>query len=254
MARGKRGQVAIFVILALILVASIILFFTIERKVTTSVQEGFNAGAYIQQCAREYVDEAVELMLPQGGFIEPTNFRTYNKIHVAYLCENEGSYKGCVNQHPEFLSEMSREIENYAEPRIGRCFDNMKSEIEKRRGEVSYGAMDVNVSLAPDRVILEIEKSTTITIQESTQTINNYKVEVLSPLRELGRIANEIASQEARGQNCYFEYVGHNILYPKYKITPFMMSDGTAIYTIKDKRSGKELNIAIRSCAGPAGF
>lgn len=252
MAGNKRGQVAIFVILALILVASIILFFTIERKVTTSVQEGFNAGAYIQQCAQEYVDEAVEIMLPQGGFIEPTNFKTYNKIPVAYLCENEGSYKGCVNQHSEFLSEMSREIKNYAEPRVARCFDNMKSEIERRRGEVSYGAMDVNVSLASDRVILEIERSTAITIQESTQTIDNYKVEVLSPLRELGRIANEIASQEA--QSCSFEFGGYDILYPRYKVQPFIMSDGTTIYTIKDKRSGKELNIAIRSCAVPAGF
>jgi hypothetical protein len=34
----------------------------------------------------------------------------------------------------------------------------------------------------------------------------------------------------------------------------FTLSDSTKIYTIKDKETGKEFNIATRGCAIPAGI
>ena len=62
----------------------------------------------------------------------------------------------------------------------------------------------------------------------------------------------EISNQEAK--YCYFEYVGYMLLYPKMDIEKFAMSDSTKIYTLKDKKSDKEMNIAIRSCAIPPGI
>jgi hypothetical protein len=44
------------------------------------------------------------------------------------------------------------------------------------------------------------------------------------------------------------------ILYPRFDIRKVAMSDSTKIYTIEDKYSEKEMNIAIRSCVIPPGI
>ena len=93
-----------------------------------------------------------------------------------------------------------------------------------------------------------------MTIRErgNTQIIDGFDVQIISPLYDLVNVAVEIANQEAK--YCYFEYVGYQVLYPNFDIRKFAFSEGTKIYTIKDKYSDKEMNIAIRSCAIPPGI
>ncbi len=250
--RNKKGQVMIWVILAIALVASMILFFTIDRHPIITTQRDFNANNYIESCVREHVNDAVNEMIPHGGFIEPVNFKVYDDIKIEYLCENIGNYLPCVNQHPMLLNEMKLEIKNYIEPRVEQCFADFKREIESRNGNVEYGPMNIEVSLGPDRVYTNIARRTTITQNGETTTADEYNFEIVNPLYDLGNVAIEIASQEAK--YCYFEYVGYMILYPRFSIEKFAMSDSTKIYQIKDKKTNKELNIAIRSCAIPAGI
>ena len=85
-----------------------------------------------------------------------------------------------------------------------------------------------------------------------SQDFSSFATALKNPLYDIAYVANEIASQEAKF--CYFEYVGFNILYNKFDIKKYTLSDSTKIYTIKDKQSGEEMNIAVRGCAIPAGF
>ena len=173
-------------------------------------------------------------------------------MKVAYLCENIGNYKPCINQHPMLLNEIKEEIRTYVSPRIEQCFSELKNEIEKKKGTVSYGPMSVDVLLGPTRVYLKIDKKITVKNWDDTRTFDSLSFEMVNPVYDLANVAIEIASQEAK--YCYFEYVGYMVLYPQFDIRVHMMSDSTSIYTIKDKKSGKEMNIAIRSCAIPPGI
>ena len=65
-------------------------------------------------------------------------------------------------------------------------------------------------------------------------------------------IAMGIDEQEA--EYCYVEYVGYRILYPRYSIEPYYMSDPTVIYTVRDTLTNEKMMVAIRSCAIPAGI
>jgi len=151
-----------------------------------------------------------------------------------------------------FLNEMKTEIANYGMPMIEQCFSNLKNEMEKRNYDVELGMMDIDVSFGPDRVFLDLIRKIKLTKNDEVQSFDNLKIEIISPLYNLGLVAIEIASQEAK--YCYFEYVGYMILYPRFSIDKFAMSDSTKIYSIKDKKTEKELNIAIRSCAIPPGI
>ena len=249
---NKKAQLMLWVILAIFLVAAMILFLYIDRKPTITTNQEFNPESYMDKCVRQYVDEVVEKMLPQWGFVNPENTKTYNGINVTYLCQNKGNYLPCVNQHPMLLNEMKSEIINYIQPKIEKCFSDFKTEVEKRDGKVEYGITNMNLNFGPKRIYIFIDKKTTMAFGEETRNIPDYRIEIINPLYDLASVAIEIASQEAN--YCYFEYVGYMILHPEFKITKFTFDDSTKVYTIEDKSSSKKINIAVRGCAIPPGI
>ena len=250
---NKKAQVAIFVLEALVIAAMIIVLFLIGKKPgILPISGDVSIQKSIEKCAKDSTNEAVEKMLPQGGFVEPENYKVRKNIKVIYLCQNIGYYKPCINQHPMFINEEIREIENYVKPRVEQCFLDMKNEYEKRSYSVDMDSMQLNVSLGSDRIYIFIGRKITLAKNEQSQTFNEYNIEVMNPLYDLSKVAIEIASQEAK--YCYFEYVGYMILYPRFSIEKFAFSDSTKIYTIKDKYTNKEMNIAIRGCAIPPGI
>ncbi len=251
---NKRGQMAIWVILAIGLVVTIILFFLlrgeIKPEISGKIEE--NPSGFISNCVKKHVNEIVDIILPQGGFIKPEHSKIHKGINVSYLCYNSGNYYPCVNEHPMLINEIKEEIKKYIAPKIEQCFQDYKSEMEKRNAIIELGDMDLELKLAPERIFVNVEREIEIKSKEQSFSYDRFDVEIISPLYNLARVSMEIASQEA--EYCYFEYVGYMILYPKFKINRESLSDSTEIYSILDKKSGKEMNIAMRGCAIPPGL
>jgi len=157
--RSKKGQIAIWVILALVLVGAILLFAFMQKKPLAGGAAGFEIEPYIQQCVSQAVNEAVEIMLPQGGFLSPANFRIYNDTNISYLCLHTGFFKPCINQHPMLINEMSREIEGYIKPRVDSCFNSLSKEVDNKNGELTLGEMSFNVSMAPEKIFVNIKRA-----------------------------------------------------------------------------------------------
>jgi hypothetical protein len=250
--KNKRGQIAIAVIIAILIVAIILIVFGVGRRPSVEVTAETNPQAFVEKCTRDATEEAIELLLPQGGFIEPEDFKLYNDIKISYLCKHRGHYRPCINQHPMFLNEIKREIANHVQPQVEQCLLNLKSELEKRQYEVGLYRVNTSVSLGPDRVITAITGRVTIAKGEETRGFERIEAEVKNPLYDLASIAMSIANSEAI--YCYFEYVGYMSLYPRFQIKKTSVSDSTSIYTIIDRESDKEMNIAIRGCVIPAGI
>ncbi|MBX4196882.1 hypothetical protein KW805_04815 [Candidatus Pacearchaeota archaeon] len=248
----KRGQMAIWIILAIVLVGTMILFFTVERKVNTTQPEILSPELQVRQCTKEAVNSVLAQTLPHGGFVEPRNTKLYKGINISYLCDNIGFYKPCINQHPLLIKEMNAEIKEKITPELQTCFSIIDGDYASRNAELETGPLSFDVRLAPGRVYVDINRSMTITQRGSSRTFSSYQVEIPSPAYDLGSIASEIASQEAK--YCYFEYVGYMLLYPSFRISKTALPDSTKIYTITDKKSGDAMNIAIRSCAIPQGI
>lgn len=252
---NKKGQMMIWVIVALGLVIIIIIFFlfrggVVKPGIEERVEE--DPRGFISDCTERYADESVDIMLPQGGFIEPEHAKMYEGINVSYLCYNSGNYNPCINEHPLLVNEIKNEMKDYIVPRVEQCFNDYKTEIEKRQGKVDLGTMALGINFAPDRIFVSIDRDVNLRIKEQSYNYNKFDIEMISPVYNLARVAMEIASQEAK--YCYFEYVGYMILYPEFKIERDILSDYSEIYSIEDKKSGKKMNIAVRSCAIPPGL
>lgn len=252
--KSKRGQMTIFVILAIAIVGAIILFFLLRDNANPLIEERISEdpSIYIGSCTKRHVNDIVDIILPQGGFSDGGNRKMFNGINVTYLCYNSGNYLPCINEHPVLLSEIKKEIKKYIEPRIDECFLNYKKEIENRNGIVELGEMKIDLELIKDRIFVYIERKINMEIKDQTYEFNDYEIEIINPIYNIARVAMEIASQEAK--YCYFEYVGYMVLYPRFNIERFALPDSSEIYSIIDKQSGKKMNIAVRSCAIPPGL
>lgn len=248
----SRAQVTAWVILTIFIVALLLAFFIFKGKpVDQGIRDTF-IRPDVEKCSTKALEEVINIILPQGGFVNPANFKTYKDINISYLCRNVGSFLPCINQHPMFLNEIKREILDYTTPRVEKCFSNMKDDYVKKGYEADVSHMNISVEMAPNRVFLDIRGKITLVKGEETKTYDNFDVGITSPAYDLINTAIVIAENEAK--YCYFEYVGYMMLHPELDIKKYTMSDYTRIYSIEDKLSGKTMNIAIRSCAIPTGL
>jgi hypothetical protein len=249
----NRGQITIFVVIALLLVAAIIIFFFIFRGSEISLRQDFdNPQGFIDNCIREELRDTVDIMLPQGGFVSPEDYIIHDNSRVAYLCKNINYSEPCVTQHPRYITRIEEEIEVNIEEKIEQCFVLFENELEKRNYEYGGENVEIDVALKPGAIETTIYRDFSFNKQGVTRTFHEFAVAINSPLYDLAHVANEIASQEAKF--CYFEYVGFNLLYPDIDIRKDSLSDSTEIYTLTHKKTGDEMNIAIRGCVIPAGF
>jgi hypothetical protein len=248
----KKAQIAIWVVIAMVLVASILLYFFVNKSNITTTQTMFNPQQAIEKCTEDAVNEATDIMLPQGGFLEPNYYKLHNGTKIVYLCHTPEYFKTCINLHPMLLAEIKEQIRDYIKPKVEQCFDFMKDEAGKRNIVVGLGEMKLNVSLALGRIFVNVTRETKITEKETTRILEDYGFEILNPIYKLANIANDIANGESSG--CNFNYLTYMFVKQDVDIRKNTLSDYTRLYKITDKDSGKEMNIAIRSCAIPVGL
>lgn len=247
MSWGQRGQVTIWVIVAIAIVAVMGLIFFISGGPTLLTGQEINPQAYISSCMKDAAEEALDIMLPQGGFIQPKSSRIYNDINITYLCYTDSYYFPCINQHPAYISELREEVLNYVKPKTEQCFNDLKKELEKRDYSVAFNSpLTMEVELVQNKVKLSAERDVVVKKQEETRTLSKFEDEVISPLYNLANAAIDAVNSEVK--YCGFEYIGYMLIHPEFDIRLDRMSDATKIYTIKDINSGKELNIAVRGC------
>ncbi len=250
--KNKKGQLAIFIIIALILVVVIILLFLLISQPDLSTPDTQNPNLYIEKCAKDSVKEAIEILLPRGGSIEPTNYKLYQDEKRTYLCSTNNFYERCIHQEPLLAEHIEKEITEYAKPRIEQCFLSLKQELESKNYAVEMGGMEVQTRLLPKKVEIEINRDFVIKKNDVEQRFKRFRGEIINPLYDLVVVALEIIKQEARF--CNFERVGYMMFYPDYDIQKFSASDGSDVYTIKERASEEEFVFAVRSCVMPAGL
>jgi len=151
-----------------------------------------------------------------------------------------------------FIEEVRDEVYNYINPRIDNCFKTTENEMKKRGITLLVGEQYLNISLAYGKIFVNIEREVTLTKGSDSRSYSKFNFDIENPLYDLVRVAIEISNQEA--QNCFFDYGGYSLIYPKFRINKQVLSDSTKIYKIVDVETDKEMAIAIRSCAIPRGI
>ena len=248
---NKKGQITIFIILAiLIVIAIVVLFFFLGRNYTQS-RETQDTQSYIDKCIRDYLQVSAQKILEGGGKIEPQSYLMYKSEKYNYLCYQQNYYLTCVNQFPMLKSVVEDEIKKDIDFQVRKCFDNLKQDLQDNGFDVSDSSLDFSVELVPGRILVEVDKKIDINKAESSESFSKFDSQILSPLYGLVMIAREIVNQES--QYCNFEYNGYMLLHPEYNIKRIDYDD-SKVYLLTDTKTGKLFKFAVRSCAFPPGF
>lgn len=255
--KSKRGQVSVFIIIGVVIVAGVVFYFLLAGKKAPVISKPVltDPEILIEKCAEDAAVEAIEIMLPQGGYLNPENYKLYNNTKVQYLCYTTLFYQTCINQEPLYIKHLQDEITGYITPKIEDCFSDLKSNLEQEGYTVKVADMKVSTALSKGSVKISIDRDFRMNKQETAKIIEKFESVFNSPVYKMGILAQEIANEEAK--YCYFEYVGYMLLYPDMSISKKHVGQGSSagkIYTITDKDSKKVLNMAVRSCEVPAGF
>ena len=252
--KTRKAQVSIFVIIAVILVVIVGLFFFLKDKVGIKfggVNQDFitNPEIFIDSCLQPSVRETADLMIKQGGYVNPTLYRDFENERVAYLCYQEDYYYSCVNQEAVLLTHLKDEIREAILPDMNDCFKQLEDGIKRSGGSFTRSNLNYEIKLDSKRITVEISLDGKI---EKSGEMNNVKAMrsvITHPLYDLAVVVQEITRQEA--EHCDFEQLGFMLFYPHIGVEKFVTGDDTTVYTVIDRESNKNFRFAVRSCVVP---
>lgn len=249
---NRKGQVTIFIILALILIVGIIFIFLLRQAPELEIVSEENPQAFIESCTRDAVEEALDLIMIHSGSLEPKGTIMYEGKNISYLCYNSLYYRPCINQQPLLIEHIEDELYKYVKPRISNCFQSLKTSLEPRYEVAMEDNWDLTTKLTPSGVEININRDFKMQRGDNVRSFSLFKINILHPIYGLAEIAMEIINAEAR--YCNFDTLGFMIIYPKYDINKFRTGDSTTIYSVKGIANNKIFRFAVRSCAIPPGF
>jgi len=249
---NKRGQVGVFIIIALVVVVGIVLAVVLipKFKSSDSAVNSDNPKAYLESCLKEETLENLKLIGEGGGYLNPLGVVMHNGVEYKYLCYTNENYRPCILQDALIKDRIEIEMNNALKNKVDECVKSFSQDSERRGNKVSVSKVSSNVELNSNNLAINVFAPMTIT-GESTRNFNNFKIEYPSKMYELSFVATSILSYESTYGNSeittYLQY------YPNLIIEKTKIDDGSTIYIVSDVISNEKFAFASRSLVWPPG-
>jgi hypothetical protein len=253
---GKRGQLTIFIILAILIIAlALLIYFLYPKLKGGGGGDSDNPYSYIETCMKEKIQNTVETISLQGGSIDPTFYYSYEGEKVTYLCYINQYYKPCVVQQAMLIPHIQSEIENAIKEDTTFCFNSLKESYLKKGYDVSLtevipGANPATVVLGPEKVSTTFNYKLTLTKSE-TNTYENFQIILEDSIYEFANIAESIISYEALYGDA--ETTNYMNIYHDLKVEKKKQVDESSVYILTNRDSERKFMFASRSYAFPPG-
>lgn len=249
---GKKGQVTIFIIIAVAVVGvAIALYFLIPSIRTTGGSVDQNPEAFIEQCLHSDFQDAVKTISLQGGSLEPESYFTYNDVNIQYLCYTNEDLKTCVVQKPLLRQDIESELESEISPLVEKCFSLLKQNYEGKGYTTDLKSGKTSITILPNKVSADFDYIFTITKGE-TERYDSFDIVLDNNLYQFLSITKSIVEWEATlGDADPSRYMA---FYPGLKVEKNLRDDGTRIYTLTERNTGYIFQFAVRSFVFPPGY
>ena len=256
----KRGQVTIFVIIAIIIVGAIALFLIFGTDIgeRIGIAPETNPESFLDSCLKDKVKEGIEIISMRGGSLNNPLNKSYlfkdkkSPIDISYLCYNQNDYLPCVNQEPMLFQHLENEIKDYISDNVTTCFNDLEASLKRQGYSVQKELRSFEVKLQPKRVVIETDSEITLTKAGETSKQEDFRIFVGSRLYEIAEVVLEIVNKEATA--CEFSHYDM-FLYPKFDINTIgPTADSSIIYLVRHEDSNEEFRFAVRGCVVPPGY
>lgn len=255
--RNKKGQLTIFIILAIAIVVIVTLLFLERGNLPISITPE-TPISQIKSCiiGNENQGDSLKSLIVklsnQGGTLVPKNYFLYQDNKIEYLCYTEEIYKECVMQKPLLKNDIERELKDELASKIDKCLENFKNSYQSKGYEVSFKKPKVSVELIPKTVVVSLENVDLKISKEKTEIYKTIKADFVSKIYNFAMISSSIINLEARYGDS--ETMIYMINYPSMRVEKKKQSDGTAVYILTDKETNEKFMFASKSLVLPPGI
>ncbi len=176
---NKRGQVTIFIIIAIILIASVVLFFTFREKlgIFTS-QSNQPIYLFVESCVEDTGRDAIYYIIQNGGYMFSPELSTSEGIPYYY-------YNG-KNYMPT-KTDIEEQISSYIEQTLSYCTEEFVGFPEFN---ITEREIKAKTTIKDEEIILDVEYPLSITKEDDTTLFKEFK-NIRIPVR-LGIIYNSV--------------------------------------------------------------
>jgi hypothetical protein len=248
--KGKKGQITLFVILAIIIVAAILVFFFyVQPRFFPSTKGELTYAS----CIEDSINRNVNALGASAGFNKNFFSYRYSGQNIPYLCYTSLFYAPCVMQKPFLKQHFEQNLLEKSAPEIENCIDTAIENMKAKGYTLSspLTKKEISISIKPEQIVVNIGPP--IVMEKGGSESYNFKpVIVSSPLYEMLMISTSILQFEGKFGDSDVNLMMD--LYPSYIIQKIRDSDENKVYILQDKISGIKFQFASRSYAWPSGY
>jgi hypothetical protein len=159
---NRRGQVTIFIIIAIVIIGGVIAYFALRDGFGTSIPEDMRpVYDYYVSCLEETASQGIALMGSQGGYIEAPKFEA-GSAYIPFSSQLDFFGQGVpywmyvsgnnfLKEQVPTKNEMERQLAGYVEERLVDCdfgdFELSGYDVYVEEGEVSVDINDLSVDV-----------------------------------------------------------------------------------------------------------
>lgn len=248
--RERRGQVAIFVIVAIVILAVFIWLLVFPKLPVLTGGSEINPSAFVKNCLQPSIRENLDKITMQGGYFTPNLYVLYEGQPVQYLCYTSEDYKPCIVQQPLVVNHVADELKAQIDAKARGCMESLVERYKSQGYTVESSPKSVNVSIVSGSVEVVFNSPLTVS-KQSTQTFRQFSIRESSELYDLLALATSIIQFESTlGDSETSLYVNY---YPDLKIEK-NKKEGDTIYTLTNVVSKDKFRFATRSLVWPSGY
>lgn len=202
---NKLGQVTVFIIIGILLVAGIILVFFFQNELGITTRASTDPNPFIEKCAKDSIEPMLASIISTGGiYYTGTNkneFLDLNGTSISLLCNANKSKTPCTSTHPLAINEIERLMTLSLKSKVDSCFNQYRNKFPNL--EITLSVLDFDVKLNKGFVFVKIRKPLTIITGETSNYFENFDMNINSDLFDFLSLANVIVNTES---SCACQY------------------------------------------------
>jgi len=257
--KSKKGQVTIFIIVAVVIVGLIILFFAFTdagRGVVNRVLGiEYDINSNLKNCIEKnsQIKSALDSIMVQGGSLNPEHYYMYQGVKLEYLCYTNEYYVTCTMQKPMILQSVENEFEKEIKDEVEGCVAKVEKELKSSGYSVTPARLNFTLDFVPKEIKFIIDYPITISRGETSARYDTpFEVSLKSEAYELIILSTSILNYEARFGNS--DPVVYMALYPNIRVEMLKQGDGSTLYLVSNRDTKENFNFAVRSLVFPEGY
>ena len=183
----KKGQVSVFVIVAVVAIVIIAIYFSLNGDFGKSVDPKVKpVYDHVQGCLDIVGTEAIYYVGQSGGYFGVPEF-AYQDTIAYYLYENR-------NLMPT-KEKIEENLGSYMDFIIPFCLDGFE---EFSDFEIREGDLNSKVLIEDEKVIFNVDYLLSISVEEDTYSFDNFRIEIPSRLGIIHKATGEVMEKQMK--------------------------------------------------------